>query len=166
MGRKPPRWLRHHHVVLREWGRWRPDSRRVTPTANRNSYRVAILVVELPRVACFARNPGLGKRNSVRVAAADTSVPPTYSYHAQGYTFRHYEDAVKPPCRVRLHHAYLREWGRWRPDSRRVTPTANRNSYRVAILVVHLPRVACFARNPGLCNRNSITFPRRTAPRR
>ena len=43
---------------------------RVTPTANRNSYRVAILVGRIPRVACFARNPGLGKRNSYRVAAA------------------------------------------------------------------------------------------------
>ena len=44
---------------------------RVTPTANRNSYRVARLVGGcLPRVACFARNPGLGKRNSYRVAAA------------------------------------------------------------------------------------------------
>ena len=42
----------------------------VTPTAKRNSYRVAILVGRLPRVACFARNPGLGNRNSVRVAAA------------------------------------------------------------------------------------------------
>ena len=42
----------------------------VTPTAKRNSYRVAILVGRLPRVASFARNPGLGKRNSVRVAAA------------------------------------------------------------------------------------------------
>ena len=43
---------------------------RVTPAANRNSYRVARLVVQLPRVAVFARNPGLGKRNSYRVAAA------------------------------------------------------------------------------------------------
>ena len=43
---------------------------RVTPTANRNSYRVAMLVGQLPRVAAFARNPGLGKRNSYRVAAA------------------------------------------------------------------------------------------------
>ena len=42
----------------------------ITPTANRNSYRVARLVGALPRVACFARNPGLGIRNSVRVAAA------------------------------------------------------------------------------------------------
>ena len=40
----------------------------VTPTAKRNSYRVAILVGRLPRVACFARNPGLGNRNSYRVA--------------------------------------------------------------------------------------------------
>ena len=43
---------------------------RITPTANRNSCRVARLVGRIPRVACFARNPGLGKRNSVRVAAA------------------------------------------------------------------------------------------------
>ena len=43
---------------------------RVTPTAKRNSYRVARLVGRLPRVADFARNPGLGKRNSYRVAAA------------------------------------------------------------------------------------------------
>ena len=43
---------------------------RITPTANRNSYRVALLVGQLPRVAVFARNPGLGKRNSYRVAAA------------------------------------------------------------------------------------------------
>ena len=31
----------------------------VTPTAKRNSYRVAILGVALPRVAGCARNPGL-----------------------------------------------------------------------------------------------------------
>ena len=31
----------------------------VTPTAKRNSYRVAILVGALPRVAGCARNPGL-----------------------------------------------------------------------------------------------------------
>ena len=31
----------------------------VTPTAKRNSYRVAILVGALPRVAGYARNPGL-----------------------------------------------------------------------------------------------------------
>ena len=36
-----------------------------------------------------------------------------------------------------------------------ITPTAKRNSYRVAILVGTLPRVAGHARNPGLCNRNS-----------
>ena len=36
-----------------------------------------------------------------------------------------------------------------------VTPAANRNSYRVAKLVGQLPRVAVFARNPGLGNRNS-----------
>uniref|UniRef100_UPI0040267F72 hypothetical protein n=1 Tax=Prevotella sp. TaxID=59823 RepID=UPI0040267F72 len=32
---------------------------RVTPSAKRNSYRVAIKTVNLPRVAVFARNPGL-----------------------------------------------------------------------------------------------------------
>ena len=37
-----------------------------------------------------------------------------------------------------------------------LTPTAKRNSYRVAILVGALPRVAGHARNPGLCNRNSV----------
>ena len=42
----------------------------LTPTAKRNSYRVARIVGRLPRVADYARNPGLGKRNSVRVAAA------------------------------------------------------------------------------------------------
>ena len=36
----------------------------------------------------------------------------------------------------------------------------------VARLVGLLPRVADFARNPGLGKRNSITFPRRNAPRR
>ena len=44
--------------------------RQVTPTANRNSDRVARLMGCLPRVADYTRNPGLGKRNSVRVAAA------------------------------------------------------------------------------------------------
>ena len=43
----------------------------ITPTAKRNSYRVAILVETLPRVAGHARNPGLCNRNSYRVAAAD-----------------------------------------------------------------------------------------------
>ena len=43
---------------------------RVTPTAKRNTYSVAWLVGWIPRVACFARNPGLRNRNSFRVAAA------------------------------------------------------------------------------------------------
>ena len=50
-------------------GTWK-HTLQVTPTAKRNSYRVAILVGRLPRVADFARNPGLGKCNSVGVAAA------------------------------------------------------------------------------------------------
>ena len=45
-------------------------TRQVTPTAKRNSVRVVRLVGQLPWVACFARNPGLGNRNSYRVAAA------------------------------------------------------------------------------------------------
>ena len=52
------------------YSRIKENTLQVTPTANRNSYRVAILVGRLPRVASFARNPGLGKRNSFRVAAA------------------------------------------------------------------------------------------------
>ena len=48
----------------------------ITPTAKRNSYRVAILVETLPRVAGHARNPGLCNRNSYRVAAADGSPLP------------------------------------------------------------------------------------------
>ena len=47
----------------------------ITPTAKRNSYRVAILVETLPRVAGHARNPGLCNRNSYRVAAADGPSP-------------------------------------------------------------------------------------------
>ena len=52
------------------YSRIKENTLQVTPTAKRNSYRVAILVGRLPRVADFARNPGLGKRNSYRVAAA------------------------------------------------------------------------------------------------
>ena len=50
------------------YSRIKENTLQVTPTAKRNSYRVAILVGRLPRVASFARNPGLGKRNSFRVA--------------------------------------------------------------------------------------------------
>ena len=54
----------------------------ITPAANRNSYRVAMLVGQLARVAVFARNPGLGKRNSYRVAAANGL--PVYSCFCTG----------------------------------------------------------------------------------
>ena len=47
----------------------------------------------------------------------------------------------------------------------RVTPAANRNSYRVLYISTIKPGGG-FARSPGLCNRNSITFQRRTVPRR
>ena len=50
------------------YSRIKENTLQVTPTAKRNSYRVAILVGRLPRVACFARNPGLRNRNSYRVA--------------------------------------------------------------------------------------------------
>ena len=42
----------------------------VTPAAKRNTYSVAIMVVLAPRVAVFARNPGLGNRNTYSVAVA------------------------------------------------------------------------------------------------
>ena len=45
---------------------------RVTPAANRNSYRVAISFYVLTQGrGASPLNPGLGKRNSYRVAAAD-----------------------------------------------------------------------------------------------
>ena len=50
------------------YSRIKENTLQVTPTAKRNSVRVARLVGRLPRVASFARNPGLGKRNSYRVA--------------------------------------------------------------------------------------------------
>ena len=58
--------------IKRTWKR----TRQVTPTANRNTYSVAWLVGWLPRVACFARNPGLGNRNTYSVAVACVSPSP------------------------------------------------------------------------------------------
>ena len=46
-------------------------------------------------------------------------------------------------------------YSRIKESTLQVTPTAKCNSYRVAILVGRLPRVASFARNPGLGKRNS-----------
>ena len=57
-------------LVVVVYPRIKEHTLQVTPTAKRNSYRVARLVGCLPRVADFARNPGLRKRNSYRVAAA------------------------------------------------------------------------------------------------
>ena len=48
---------------------------RVTPAAKRNTYSVAIMVVLAPRVAVFARNPGLGNRNTYSVAAVGGPIP-------------------------------------------------------------------------------------------
>ena len=68
IGRSPekPQIVLYLFVVV--YSRIKENTLQVTPTAKRNSYRVAILVGRLPRVASFARNPGLGKRNSFRVA--------------------------------------------------------------------------------------------------
>ena len=75
--------------------RWMHNDSRlsITPSANRNSFRVAIIVVQLPRVADYARYPKLGKRHSYRVAAADKPrnkrdqqrTPPQYSQRAYNY---------------------------------------------------------------------------------
>ena len=46
-------------------------------------------------------------------------------------------------------------YSRIKENTLQVTPMAKRNSYRVATLVGRLPRVADFARNPGLGKRNS-----------
>ena len=59
---------------------------RVTPTANRNTYSVARLVGLLPRVADFARNPGLGKRNSYRVARGRTMFRCVWSIYIWAFT--------------------------------------------------------------------------------
>ena len=48
---------------------------RVTPAANRNTYSVAIMVVLAPRVAVFARNPGLGG-GAFRLSRPSARLPP------------------------------------------------------------------------------------------
>ena len=58
----------------------------VTPTANRNTYSVARLVGLLPRVPDFARNPGLGKRNSYRVARGRTMFRCVWSIYIWAFT--------------------------------------------------------------------------------
>ena len=62
------------------YSRIKENTLQVTPSAKRNSYRVAILVGRLPRVASFARNPGLGKRNSYRVARLVGCLPRVADY--------------------------------------------------------------------------------------
>ena len=69
IGRSPEKPQIFLYLFVVVYSRIKENTLQVTPTAKRNSYRVAILVGRLPRVACFARNPGLGKRNSYRVAA-------------------------------------------------------------------------------------------------
>ena len=68
IGRSPEKPQIFLYLFVVVYSRIKENTLQVTPTAKRNSYRVAILVGRLPRVACFARNPGLGKRNSYRVA--------------------------------------------------------------------------------------------------
>ena len=66
------------------YSRIKESTLQVTPTAKCNSYRVAILVGRLPRVADYARDPGLGNRNSYRVAAAYGVYPRSPSLAPQG----------------------------------------------------------------------------------
>ena len=68
---------------------------RITPAANRNSYRVAMLEGQLPRVAVFARNPGLGKRNSVRVAKGAYHPQWTACIAVMGITVSHYNPGLR-----------------------------------------------------------------------
>ena len=68
---------------------------RITPAAKRNSYRVAMLVGQLPRVAVFARNPGLGKRNSVRVAKGACHPQWTACIAVMGITVSHYNPGLR-----------------------------------------------------------------------
>ena len=68
IGRSPEKPQIFLYLFVVVYSRIKENTLQVTPTAKRNSYRVAILVGRLPRVACFARNPGLGNRNSYRVA--------------------------------------------------------------------------------------------------
>ena len=132
----------------------------------------------LPRVAGHTRNPGLCNRNSYRVAGgayqpieapsqpspggrSATQTPSNTASRdsrplgraGEGHlgnsvgvaiSRRRYPNATPSPpiCRGIIQLS--------------ITPTAKRNSYRVAILVGALPRVAGHARNPGLCNRNSV----------
>ena len=68
---------------------------RITPAANRNSYRVAMLVGQLPRVAVFARNPGLGKRNSYRVAKGAYHPQWTACIAIMSITVSHYNPGLR-----------------------------------------------------------------------
>ena len=77
------------------YSRIKENTLQVTPTANRNSYRVAILVGRLPRVADYARNPGLWNRNSFRVAAAYGVYPRSPSLAL--YKGRELSPSPKPP---------------------------------------------------------------------
>ena len=70
IGRSPEKPQNFLCLFVVVYSRIKESTLQVTPTAKCNSYRVAILVGRLPRVADYARNPGLGKRNSYRVAAA------------------------------------------------------------------------------------------------
>ena len=58
-GRSPEKPQIFLCLVVVVYPRIKEHTLQVTPTAKRNSYRVATLVGRLPRVACFARNPGL-----------------------------------------------------------------------------------------------------------
>ena len=59
IGRSPEKPQIFLYLFVVVYSRIKENTLQVTPTAKRNSYRVAILVGRLPRVASFARNPGL-----------------------------------------------------------------------------------------------------------
>gem|GEM_PF-1601718 len=84
IGRRPEKPQIFLYLVVVVYPRIKEHTLQVTPTAKRNSYRVAILVGRLPRVADFVRNPGLWKRNSYRVAAACGVYPRSPSLAPQG----------------------------------------------------------------------------------
>ena len=59
IGRSPEKPQIFLYLFVVVYSRIKENTLQVTPTAKRNSYRVAILVGALPRVAGHARNPGL-----------------------------------------------------------------------------------------------------------
>ena len=95
IGRSPEKPQIFLYLFVVVYSRIKENTLQVTPMAKRNSYRVAILVGRLPRVASFARNPGLWDRNSYRVAAAYGVYPRSPSLAL--YKGRKLSPSPKPP---------------------------------------------------------------------